>query len=329
MLQQMDCLRSKKRTTMPTQRRAHGHLTPKLAIQLAAPHTWPASLFPVLIGSAVAQLQLNQQGSSASPVMVCVLLAISVLMQSAVNTINDYFDYVKGTDTRENQADPSDAVLVYNDIEPAEARNLAIGFVLAAFLLGIYCIVKAGFAPLVIALVGVAVIYLYSGGKTPISYLPIGEIVSGGVMGGMIALASHCCCTGRIDWMMLVYALPLVLGIALFMMTNNTCDIEKDKKARRKTLPVLLGRQGAARLYHAIVYAWTGLICLIVLVWFTNGWVVLPFMLLAVHPLARALLANPLTAASRASAFAQCMSLNIALGAFYAASIFASGYGLA
>lgn len=311
--------------------------------QLAAPHTWPASIFPVLLAVALAiaaggRFETIDTGycfagvpsggsgevGTVSGLMVCVLLVICVCLQSAVNTINDYFDYVKGTDTADNQDDPTDAVLVYNNVNPKSALHFAIGLIVVAFLLGAYVIWCAGWIPLVIACVGVVIIFLYSGGRTPISYLPIGELVSGFTMGGLITLACYQALTLRFDWMVLLYAVPVMLGIALIMMTNNGCDIEKDVLAHRRTLPVLLGYGRTVKAYHGIIFCWMVSICVIVLVFFTPGWIVLPFMLLAVHPLGRALLANPLKPATRGPAFAQCTNLNIALGTFYAAAIIAS-----
>lgn len=331
--------RTSKQTQMRDKRNAYGQpvssggtkdgrfapLTPKLMMQLAAPHTWPASIFPVLVALALACVLGGRAGSGqVSGLMACVLLAISVSMQSAVNTINDYFDYVKGTDTAENQADPADAVLVYNNVDPKAALRFAIGLIVLAFALGCYVIYVAGWIPLAIAVVGVIIIFLYSGGKTPISYLPIGEVISGFTMGGLITLASFQALTLRFDWMVLLYAVPAMLGIALIMFTNNGCDIDKDIEAKRRTLPVLLGYKRTVAAYHGVIYAWVASICVLVLVFFTPGWIVLPFMLLAVHPLGRALLGNPLKPATRGPAFAQCTSLNIALGAFYAAAILAS-----
>ncbi|MBQ9021461.1 MAG: prenyltransferase [Eggerthellaceae bacterium] len=295
-------------------------------LQLAAPHTWPASIFPVLTAVALAVAQLEWH--AVSGIMVCVLLAISVLFQSAVNTINDYFDYVKGTDTLDNQDDPTDAVLVYNKVNPRSVLVFAIVLIALAFLLGIYCIVAAGWAPLIIALIGVLILFLYSGGKTPISYLPIGEIVSGFTFGGLVTYASYICLTLRYDPLVFVWGIPVMIGVGLIMLTNNGCDIEKDALAGRKTLPVLIGYENMCTLYHALIYVWIASICLIVLLWFRSGWIVLPFMLLAAHPLGRALLANPLKPETRGAAFAQITSLNVALGSFYAAAIFASTTGV-
>ena len=292
-----------------------------MALQIAAPHTWPAAILPALIAMACAAAN----GYTVSAVMALVLLAICILMQAAVNTFNDYYDYVKGSDSAEDNVDPTDAVLVYNNVNPRSALMLAVGFLVVAFALGAYVIWQAGWIPLVIGIVGAIVVVLYSAGKTPISYLPIGELMSGFVMGGLIPLACYQALTKSFDPLMLVWALPTIIGVGLIMLTNNTCDVEKDIESGRKTLPVLLGRSRARTLYHALVWIWIALVIVNVLIWFSGGWPVLVFMLAASIPLLKALLSNPLAPPARIGAMAQICSVNIALGAFYAAAVFAGG----
>ena len=292
-----------------------------MALQIAAPHTWPAAILPALIAMACAAAN----GYAVSAVMALVLLAICILMQAAVNTFNDYYDYVKGSDSAEDNVDPTDAVLVYNNVNPRSALMLAVGFLVVAFALGAYVIWQAGWIPLAIGIVGAIVVVLYSAGKTPISYLPIGELMSGFVMGGLIPLACYQAITKCFDPIMLVWALPTIIGVGLIMLTNNTCDVEKDIESGRKTLPVLLGRSRARALYHALVWIWIALIIVNVLIWFSDGWPVLVFMLAASIPLLKALLSNPLAPPARIGAMAQICSVNIALGAFYAAAVFAGG----
>ncbi|WP_438821541.1 prenyltransferase [Gordonibacter massiliensis (ex Traore et al. 2017)] len=304
---------------------SYGRFTARMAWQLAAPHTWPAAILPVLVAVAAA----SATSGTVSVTMACTLLVICVLMQSAVNTFNDYYDFVKGADSADDNVEASDAVLVYNNVNPRSALALAVGFLVAAFALGIYVIWTAGWIPLAIGAVGAVIVVLYSAGKTPISYLPIGEIVSGFVMGGLIPLASYQALTGAFDVRALLWAVPTVLGVGLIMFTNNTCDVEKDVEAGRRTLSVLLGRERARKLYHGAVYAWVVAIVALVAAFFTNGLVVMPFMLLAAYPLLNALLKNPLASPARVGAMAQICSVNIALGAFYAAAIFASGVTLA
>lgn len=292
-----------------------------MALQIAAPHTWPAAILPALIAMACAAAN----GYTVSAVMALVLLAICILMQAAVNTFNDYYDYIKGSDSAEDNVDPTDAVLVYNNVNPRSALMLAVGFLVVAFALGAYVIWQAGWIPLAIGVVGAIVVVLYSAGKTPISYLPIGELMSGFVMGGLIPLACYQAITKCFDPIMLVWALPTIIGVGLIMLTNNTCDVEKDIESGRKTLPVLLGRSRARTLYHALVWIWIALVIVNVLIWFSGGWPVLVFMLAASIPLLKALLSNPLAPPARIGAMAQICSVNIALGAFYAAAVFAGG----
>lgn len=292
-----------------------------MALQIAAPHTWPAAILPALIAMACAAAN----GYAVSAVMALVLLAICILMQAAVNTFNDYYDYVKGSDSAEDNVDPTDAVLVYNNVNPRSALMLAVGFLVVAFALGAYVIWQAGWIPLAIGILGSIVVVLYSAGKTPISYLPIGELMSGFVMGGLIPLACYQALTKCFDPIMLVWALPTIIGVGLIMLTNNTCDVEKDIESGRKTLPVLLGRSRARTLYHALVWIWIALIIVNVLIWFSGGWPVLVFMLAASIPLLKALLSNPLAPPARIGAMTQICSVNIALGAFYAAAVFAGG----
>ena len=298
---------------------ARGGLTVAMALNLAAPHTWPAAIMPMLVAACMA---CREGAISAS--MTLVLLVIVVLMQSAVNTFNDYYDYVKGADTDADNVDPSDAVLVYNDIDPRSALALAIGFLVAAFALGIYAIVVAGPTPLVIALVGALFVVLYSAGSSPISYLPLGELVSGVVMGGLIPLAAYQVLTGKLDFSVLALSVPMMIGVGIIMFTNNTCDIERDVPSGRKTLAVLLGRSRARALYHALVVVWVADIVANVGVCFTPGLLFAPFMLLASYPLLKALFANPLTQARRQQAMPQALTVNIVLGAFYALSILAA-----
>lgn len=303
--------------TKPNSGGATTPLSPRLALQLAAPHTWPAAIMPVLVAAACA---LANTGS-LDVGMAWLLLLICILMQASVNTFNDYFDFIKGTDTAEDNVEASDSVLVYNDVNPRSALGLAIGFLAVAFLLGLYVVWKTGPVPLVIALIGAVIVVMYSGGKTPLSYLPVGEAVSGIVMGGLIPLACHQVLSGTFTFMALLWATPTIIGVGLIMMTNNTCDIEKDIEASRHTLPVLLGREKARTLYHALMVIWVLAILAIIGIWFPRGIVVLPFLALGCYPLMMGLWKNPLAAPTRIGAMGQICSVNVALGAFYAAAL--------
>ena len=144
-------------------------LTPKLALQLAAPHTWAASVFPSLFGI----LYCVYRSWDIGVIEAALLLTACVLMQAAVNTFNDYMDFVKGTDSVQDNLEKDDAVLLYAGVDPRKVRNLAFAFLGTAALIGIGFTVRRGPVPLLIGLVGGMIVLLYSGGPLPISYLPL------------------------------------------------------------------------------------------------------------------------------------------------------------
>ena len=225
-------------------------------MQLAAPHTWAASICPALFGElycAVCGLHLNILQNIA-------VFAACILMQSSVNTLNDYIDFVHGNDSAEDNVEVSDATLVYANVNPAHALILGTAYLAAGALLGICASLPAGFTPILIGIAGGLAVVLYSGGPLPISYLPIGEFVSGFVMGGLIPLGIAAISDNRIHAEVLFWALPLMIGIALIMMSNNGSDIEKDLKSGRRTLTTYLGRNRTRAVYHTLVIIWAVLL---------------------------------------------------------------------
>ncbi len=255
-------------------------MTPKMAINLMAPHTWAASVMPSVFGCVWCIFK----GFSLSVWQIAALITACIFMQSSVNSLNDYIDFVRGTDTAENKLERNDAVLLYENIDPKDALILSIACLLAAAALGIILILSSCIIPLWIGLIGAFAVIFYSGGRTPISYLPVGEIVSGFVMGGLIPLG--CAAVAAKAWCfdVLFYALPFIISIGLIMMSNNGCDIEKDIKAGRKTLPAMLGRERTRKLYKACIIIWIALLWILPLM--LMGW---PGLLCAVllHILAR------------------------------------------
>lgn len=305
---------------MPTERKkVFSPLTPKLAWQLAAPHTWVAAYVGVLLSGVYT---IAAYSGRVNPVLLGLLLLICIFMQSSVNVFNDYFDYTKGTDSLENSSeDAFDAVLVYNNLNPKSALALAIGYLVCAGIIGVYIVYSCGWVPLIIGLIGAIVVVIYSGGKTPISYLPIGEFISGIVMGSLIPLACTYVLSGVLDFFVLVLSIPLAVGIGMILATNNTCDIEKDIDAKRKTLAVVLGRTEATNVYRLVIMLWIILTIILVGILYTKGLSIMVFMLIGIFPVARALLKNPLIQQSREAAMSQIVMLNVIISAFYCLAI--------
>lgn len=299
-------------------------MTLKSAIGLAAPQTWAAALSPVAAAGAYC---VNRQGRVDSLLFYLTLCA-ALLMQSSVNTLNDYYDYKKGTDNLANSQDPEEAVLLYQHLNPKEVLGLAAVFMGAAGLVGVYITVRCGLVPLAIGCVGGLVILLYSGGKIPISYLPVGEAVSGVVMGGLLPMAVIDVLTGKTELLTLYHMVPLMLGVGLIMYTNNISDIEKDRPAGRMTLCVCLGRKRAAAVYRVLLVIWLLSTGHMVFWYFPRGFCLYPLFLGFCSPKAIKQLRLSYVPEERKTAMAGITGLNLCVGLFYAVMMLADRGGI-
>ena len=287
----------------------YNKLTVLMCARLAAPHTWPG---PSVLTTVFGGVYAASQGYGFDPLIWCVLLLCAVAAQSAVNTLNDWADYRAGTDTAENSDDPTDAVLVYDHPNPRHVLYLGVFYMAVALAAGLAASVWSGSAlPVLVGALGAVFVVCYSSGKLPISYLPLGEAVSGIVMGGLIPLAdiiifaAHAHGSGLFDlgimtplgWANAVIATaPFVLGVGLIMATQNCCDIERDAPVGRRTAAVLLGRERFRRMYRACTVLWAAAMLHLVVGGFgaTALWPALVCLLLGTGTL-RTVLTTPLT----------------------------------
>ena len=299
-------------------RKGFRRLTPRAVIELAAPQTWSASVLPVVVAAALA----IAGGAPFSFLLFFSLLGTSVCLQCAVNTLNDYSDFIGGVDRRDNCPDETDASLLYHDYEPVLAFVVGCGFILLGLVCGLYALITVGPELLIFGAVGAAVVFAYSYGVVPLSYLPVGELLSGFVMGGVIPVACYYAFTGRLSPFALLAGVPLILTIGLIMLVNNACDIEKDIAAERHTLPARVSRERAKRL-HVLLFAAAIAAAAVVAVFrfgAVNLWMA-PLLCLWLIPMEAELIRTGFMPGNRVRAMSLATGVNIRLNAVYAVMI--------
>ena len=301
-------------------RKGYKRLTLRSIVQLAAPQTWSASVMPVVLAAALTIVWTG----SINVLLFFSLLATSVCLQCAVNTLNDYSDFISGVDKRENCDDPTDASLIYHDYEPVLAFVIGVAFIILALICGLYALFTVGPELLIFGGIGAAVVFLYSYGPKPLCYTPVGEVLSGVVMGGIIPVACVYAMTGALSWQAVVISVPVIITIGLIMLTNNGSDVEKDTESGRLTVPARIGRPKALRLHIAlfsIAMAWAGAV---IVFFFPNGIWVLPLFCAWIIPQEYHLIKNGLLKENRTRSMAMSTAINIRLNAVYAAMILLS-----
>ena len=205
------------------------------------PHSYPASIAPVLFGATYA---LGYESKFSILKFILFLLAC-LLIQAATNLFNEYYDYKHGLDKVDSEG--ISGSIVKGNLSPKEVMVGALVLYALAFGLGLILTFMTSVYVLLVGLVCMLAGYFYTGGKYPIAYSPFGEVVSGFFMGTIIIALSFYFQTGYVNADIIVVSLPLFIMIGAILLANNIRDLDNDKDSGRRTYAILVGRNNAIK----------------------------------------------------------------------------------
>ena len=211
----------------------------------ARPKTLWAAVGPVMIGTAMAYGDLLPIDWAS---FVSALTG-ALLIQVGTNLANDYFDYVKGTDTA-HRIGPTRATQAGLISPEAMRRGYQIAFGLA-LLPGAYIIWRGGWPFIVIGALAIISGILYTGGPRPLGYLGLGDLFVLIFFGPVAVGGTYYLHALEITPSAIVAGLaPGLMSVAI-LAVNNLRDIDEDRRAGKKTLAVRWGR-GFARVEYLV-----------------------------------------------------------------------------
>lgn len=292
-------------------------LTTKTIFGLLSPQAWTSSILPVLTGTILSV----HDGAFFSPILFYMLLATAILMQSAANSINNYCDFRNKTDLPENCDDPEQSILVFHKFRQGDIIAVIAVILVLAAAMGLWLVLMRGITLLLIGFVGGIVLFFYSAGPFPIYRTPLGELVSGFVMGGLIPMAVYIGMSGVTDFCVMLLSVPSILTVALMMMTNNLCDMEKDQAAGRRTLPIVIGERSAKIAYRWLVSLSCAAVFVIVVLRFPAGAFLLVLFAIQIAPPFLRLWRIPDLRQSRRECMDNMVGFNLSLNLCYIAII--------
>jgi 1,4-dihydroxy-2-naphthoate octaprenyltransferase len=171
----------------------------------------------------------------------------------SVNVLNDYFDYKSGIDLKVKRTPFSggSGILPSRLLGPRKVFLLGAGSLCLVVAIGIYFLWVYGLSMLPIGLLGVALIFLY----TPyITKLPgITELVGPGLGFGLMVLGTYFTQAGAYSAIAAVVTAVAGLLVANLLLLNEFPDVEADTSAGRRHIPIVLGREKAAKVYCLLI----------------------------------------------------------------------------
>ena len=217
----------------------------------ARPRTLPASLAPVIAGTAAVARPGYGWGQGVIWWRLAMALVVALALQVGVNFANDYSDGLRGADD-ERRVGPRR--LVGSGLaRPAAVRRAAVLAGLVAGAAGVALAAAAGWWLLAAGAACLAAGWFYSGGRRPYGYRGWGEVAVF-VFFGLVAAVGGAyvqveALTLRSFW---VGAGCGCLSCAL-LVVNNLRDIRGDAAAGKRTLAVRMGASRTRLLYAVLV----------------------------------------------------------------------------
>lgn len=265
-----------KRTPRSRERRSRPVATPsRIRIWTAAARvrTLPAAIAPVLVGTALAGWQ-----HVFHPLRFIAALIGAIFIQIGTNLSNDYSDARRGADA-EDRLGPV-RVTAGGLVPPSwvlVATYVTFG---VAVLAGIYLTIVAGWQLLLVGAASILAGVLYTGGPKPYGYEGLGELFVFLFFGVVAVAGSYFVQTTHLIWEAFALAVPVGLLASAILVVNNYRDVDSDRRARKRTLAVRLGRASTRSLFATIVY---GAFVLAPVTWVfgpMRPWVLLPWLTL-------------------------------------------------
>ena len=224
-------------------------------VEAARPRTLPASIAPVLVGTAA--------GAGAAGIVwdrFALVVVVALAIQVAVNFANDYFDGVRGVDTVQ-RAGPRRAVA--SGLVTPRAMLIATGIAMAvAAAAGLALAAMVSWWLLLIGLGAFAALLGYSGGPRPYASEGLGELFVFIFFGLVATLGASYVQHRQLPATAWIGAIATgVLAVAI-LVVNNLRDVPTDAVAGKRTLAVRLGETRSRQLF--VVAITTGVVLAVI-----------------------------------------------------------------
>jgi len=211
-----------------------------------------AVLVPLFLGTAAAWYRSSQ--FSAGYFLLALVAVVCIL--AGTNLANDYFDHKSGADALNRQYTRfSGGSRVIQDglIPPDTVFRASLIFLGLGGLIGLYLAWNAGWAILVIGMIGIASGYFYSAAPVKADCRGWGELLVGLNCGPLVVLGAYYIQAHALALEALVASVPVGLLVAAILYINQFPDYEADKAVSKAHLVVRMGPERAVKGFYLLL----------------------------------------------------------------------------
>ncbi len=223
----------------------------KEALLSTRPWSFPMTFIVVSVGAVYAYVDRG----IFDPVIYLLTAVGVVLLHASVNLLNDYFDYKSEVDTLEAPTVKYRPHPIIAGMYSANAILLfSIIYAVVGLSIGLYLTLITDITTFYLGLIGLALVYAYTGYPISLKYRALGEVEVFLVWGLLIALGSYYVQVQELSYKAMLASTPLGLLVTAVLLANNLRDIAFDRKSGIKTLPIIFGKPIGLMIYEFLMY---------------------------------------------------------------------------
>lgn len=216
----------------------------RIWLQASRAFTLAMPVVCVTVGSVLA----FYTGASLSLPKYLAVIAASLLLQIGANLINDYYDFIKGTDLDNWQAPDAygpGLVIQQGLLTAREIHVVGLAAFAAGAVAGLALVYVCGWPVLLFGLAGALGSYFYTAEPLSLAYHGLGDFMVFVLMGPGYVMGSYYVQALGLSWTSALVGIPIGLLCSGVLQVNNIRDIENDRKHGKWTLAAIIGRKAA------------------------------------------------------------------------------------
>jgi 1,4-dihydroxy-2-naphthoate polyprenyltransferase len=198
----------------------------------------------VTVGSALA----FYSGARFSLITYLAAVLAAMLLQAAANMINDYYDFIKGTDLDNWEAPDAfgPGLVIQQGLLTADAVRMGglVTFALGSAL-GLALVYTCGWPVLALGVIGVCGSYFYTAAPLSLAYHGLGDFMVFALMGPGYVLGAYFVQMLHFSWAAALVGISMGLLCSSLLQANNLRDIDNDRKYGKWTMAAIIGRKAA------------------------------------------------------------------------------------
>lgn len=216
-----------------------------IAVWIQASRAWTLGMpfVCISVGTAAAL-----RDGFFSPIRYLAAVLGAIALQAGANMVNDYYDFVHGTDSADWNAPENfgpGLVIQRGFLTPEQVWRGGIAALAVGSILGLTLVAACGWPILALGLIGVLGAYFYTAAPLKLAYHGLGDLMVFSLMGPGYVLSAYYVQALGFSWGAAVASLPMGFLCSGVLQANNLRDIESDRAAGKRTMAVIIGRPAA------------------------------------------------------------------------------------